>query len=63
VKATPPEYLCRKCIRKSKCPACGKRRTRLVLQVSGGSSCHPCIKRREKNAAAYWREFEAERSE
>jgi len=63
VKATPPEHVCRKCIKKSRCPDCGKRKNRLVCQPSGGASCHACINRREKNAAAYWREFEAERAE
>lgn len=62
VKATPPEYLCRKCIKMCKCPRCGKRKNRLVSEP-GGAICHACIRRRDKNAAAYWREFEAERAE
>jgi hypothetical protein len=56
--ATPPEYVCRKCHRKPRCPSCKRRKGRLVIgpgEVNG--TCHDCVNRRERD----WRRDEARR--
>jgi hypothetical protein len=48
VKATPPEYVCRRCAKKSKCPECRRRVNRLISLPGGRSRCERCQGRIDK---------------
>lgn len=49
VRATPPEYACRRCLKKMTCPECRRRVNRLIsLPRGGGTRCERCQGRIDK---------------